>query len=397
MERKNVYTVSQVNSYIKSLINEIPQTRNIYVSGEISNFKHYIKSGHMYFDIKDERTKLKCVMFSSDNYKLKFTPEEGMKVICFGQIDVYERDGIYQLYVRDMHPEGLGDLTLAYEQLKARLEKEGLFEKAGKRERPAYPRKIGVATSNIGAAVEDIKNVITRRYPLCEIIIAPTVVQGDAAAPSIAKSLEKLDSIEDVDIIIVGRGGGSIEDLWAFNTELVARAVYKCKTYVISAVGHETDFTICDFTADMRAPTPSAAAELAVPDIKNEIRNVSALGDSLEEAMRGVVDEAEKRLDGIIRSSPLENIDAFFSTLDGDIKELQRRITYSFKDIVSDRESALKSLAGALNALSPLAVLSRGYSIAMNGGKPVKSEKDVKAGDELEIKLHDGKIKAEVK
>ncbi len=397
MERKNVLTVSQVNSYIKSLINEIPQIKNLYICGEISNFKHYTKSGHMYFDLKDEKTKLKCVMFSSDNYKLKFTPEEGMKVICFGQVDVYERDGVYQLYVRDMHPRGVGDLTLAFEQLKAKLEKEGLFEKSGKRQRPLYPRKIGVATSNMGAAVEDIKNVITRRYPLCEIIIAPTVVQGDAAAPDIVKSLELLDSIEDIDIIIVGRGGGSIEDLWAFNTELVARAVYNCKTFVISAVGHETDFTICDFVADLRAPTPSAAAELAVPDISNEIRTVSNLFASLETNMQSIIDSEEKRIDNIIRSSPLADTTVFFDTLTNSISDLEKRITYSFKEIVSKKEGSFKSAAGALNALSPLAVLSRGYSITMFDGKPVKSEKDVKSGDELNIKLHDGNLKAEVK
>ncbi len=397
MERKNVLTVSQVNSYIKSLINEVPQIRNLYICGEISNFKHYYKSGHMYFDLKDEKTKLKCVMFSFENAKLKFTTEDGMKVICFGQIDVYERDGVYQLYVRDMHPEGLGDLTAAYEQLKEKLKEEGLFSKSGAREKPPYPRKIGVATSNMGAAVEDIKNVISRRYPLCEIIIAPTVVQGDAAAPDIVKSIELLDSIDGVDIIIVGRGGGSIEDLWAFNTEPVARAVFNCKTYIISAVGHETDFTICDFVADMRAPTPSAAAELAVPDIKNEIQTVMNYSAALETDIVMLLENEEKRIRNIIHSSPLANTNAFFETLVNNISDYEKRILFAFKEVISKKEGDFKSAAGALNALSPLAVLSRGYSITMHSGKPVKSDKDVSAGDEIDIKLHDGNIKAEVK
>ena len=232
-------TVSQINRYIKSLLDEIPPIQNVYVMGEISNFKHYRQSGHMYFTLKDSTSQLKCVMFSSDNYKLKFVPADGMSVVCFGQVGVYERDGVYQLYVRDIQPKGAGDLAVAFEQLKEKLQAKGYFDESIKKNIPRHPAKIGVATSNMGAAVEDIKNVISRRYPLCEIIICPTVVQGDEAPRDIASSIKLLDSA-GVDVIIVGRGGGSIEDLWAFNTETVADAVFNCKTPVISAVGHET-------------------------------------------------------------------------------------------------------------------------------------------------------------
>ena len=393
----DVLTVSQVNTYIKALINEIPQIRNVYISGEISNFKHYYKSGHMYFTLKDEKSQLKCVMFSFDNQKIKFTPEDGMNVICFGQIDVYERDGVYQLYVRDMHPQGVGSLTLAFEQLKAKLEKEGLFAPEAKKPIPRYPKKIGVATSNMGAAVEDIKNVISRRFPLAEIIIVPTVVQGDAAAPDIVKSLKLLDETYAVDTIIVGRGGGSLEDLWAFNTEEVARAVFACKTPVISAVGHETDFTICDFVADLRAPTPSAAAELAVPDKNAELQKINNLSASLESGIAHKLESEEKRLERIIGASPLANAKSFFESLKTNVDTLNKRLEISYSNILLRKESAFKSAVGKLDALSPLAVLSRGYSITSLNGRVVKSKNEVNSGDEINVRLHDGNIIARVK
>ena len=267
----NTLTVSQVNRYIKAILDEAQPLNRIYVSGEISNFKHYRQSGHMYFTLKDNSSQLKCVMFAGNNSSLKFTPEDGMSVVCFGKVSAYERDGQYQLYVSSMQPNGLGALALAYEQLKQRLEKEGYFAPEHKKSVPKYPTKIGVATSNMGAAVEDIKNIISRRFPLAEIVICPTVVQGGDASEDIASSVKFLDTL-GVDVIIVGRGGGSMEDLWAFNTMPVIQAVYDCNTPIISAVVHETDFTLCDFVADLRAPTPSAAAELAVPDINSELQ-----------------------------------------------------------------------------------------------------------------------------
>ena len=390
-----VLTVSQVNTYIKSLFEEIPPIQNIYIKGEISNFKHYNR-GHMYFTLKDSRSQLKCVMFSGDNYKLKFEPENGMKVICFGQIGVYERDGVYQLYVRDMQVEGVGALQVAFEQLKEKLAQEGLFSESAKKPIPKYPRKIGVATSNMGAAVEDIKNIITRRFPPAEIMIAPTIVQGDLAAPDIVKSLQILDSMDDIDTIIVGRGGGSIEDLWAFNTEEVARAVYACKTPVISAVGHETDTTICDFVADLRAPTPSAAAELAVPDTANEIMMLNNYSAALEDMMHRRVENEETKLDYIRTKSALSGRDAFFDNLLERVMATDKRISLAYKARVDGAEHKLLGSVRALNALSPLAVLSRGYSITKHDGIVISKKADTYIGDTIQISLSDGEIRAEV-
>ena len=386
-----VLTVSQVNMYVKSLFDELPHLQNVYIKGEISNFKHYNR-GHMYFTLKDSKSQLKCVMFSGDNYKLKFEPENGMKVVCFGQVNVYERDGVYQLYVRDMQVEGVGALQVAFEQLKEKLEAEGLFAPSTKL-KPKYPRKVGVATSNMGAAVEDIKNIITRRFPLTEIVIAPTIVQGELAAPDIVKSLELLDAINDVDIIIVGRGGGSIEDLWAFNTEEVARAVHKCKTFVISAVGHETDTTICDFVADLRAPTPSAAAEIAVPDAKNEMLMINNFSASIETSIEHKIENEEAKLDYYRNKSALSNRDAFFNTVENSISLAGTRLNNSYKAILDSAENKLIGSVRALNALSPLAVMSRGYSITKGKNGSVKS---VSKGENIEVLFSDGEISATV-
>ncbi|MBR1762744.1 MAG: exodeoxyribonuclease VII large subunit [Eubacterium sp.] len=391
----NVLTVSQVNTYIKALLDEIPHIKNVYITGEISNFKHY-PSGHMYFTLKDSKSQLKCIMFSSDNYKLKFRPENGMKVICFGQIGVYERDGVYQLYVRDMQVEGIGSLTIAFEQLKEKLESEGLFNEINKKQIPKYPKKIGVATSNMGAAVEDIKNILGRRFPLCEVIVVPTVVQGENAPEDIFKSIQFLDNMGDIDTIIVGRGGGSIEDLWAFNTEIVARAVFNCKTPIISAVGHETDFTICDFVADLRAPTPSAAAELAVPNADTELLGVRNTAITLEGDINRILERKEERLEFIKKNSALADTQAFFQSLEDNIKNSKLKMLSFFKNIALNKENALKGAVHSLNALSPLGVLSRGYAIAKNEDKVVKSTSDIEKGDELTVILNDGKIKATV-
>ncbi len=391
----NVLTVSQVNTYIKALLDEIPHIKNVYITGEISNFKHY-PSGHMYFTLKDSKSQLKCIMFSSDNYKLKFRPENGMKVICFGQIGVYERDGVYQLYVRDMQVEGIGSLTIAFEQLKEKLESEGLFNEINKKQIPKYPKKIGVATSNMGAAVEDIKNILGRRFPLCEVIVVPTVVQGESAPEDIVKSIQFLDNMGDIDTIIVGRGGGSIEDLWAFNTEIVARAVFNCKTPIISAVGHETDFTICDFVADLRAPTPSAAAELAVPNADTELLGVRNTAITLEGDINRIIERKEERLEFIKKNSALADTQAFFQSLEDNIKNSKLKMLSFFKNIALNKENALKGAVHSLNALSPLGVLSRGYAIAKNEDKVVKSTFEIEKGDELTVILNDGKIKATV-
>lgn len=388
-------TVSQINRYIKSLFDEIPPIQNIYVMGEISNFKHYRQSGHMYFTLKDSASQLKCVMFATDNYKLKFVPKDGMNVVCFGQIGVYERDGVYQLYVRDIQPKGAGDLAVAFEQLKAKLQQKGYFDEEIKKPIPHYPQKIGVATSNMGAAVEDIKNVISRRYPLCEIIIVPTVVQGDAASKDIASSIAFLDAL-GVDTIIVGRGGGSIEDLWAFNTEEVANAVYNCKTPVISAVGHETDYTICDFVSDLRAPTPSAAAELAVPDINSEYINLQGLEMMLEKNIENIVQGEEARLDYIMKKSPLADIDALFDYHGSVIENYSKTLKLYFENIINSKAYDLKKNAAMLDALSPLAVLGRGYSITEKDGSVLNDAAKVSAGDKIVTKLKNGTLLSEI-
>ena len=388
-------TVSQINRYIKSLFDEIPPIQNIYVMGEISNFKHYRQSGHMYFTLKDSSSQLKCVMFATDNYKLKFVPRDGMNVVCFGQIGVYERDGVYQLYVRDIQPKGAGDLAVAFEQLKAKLAQRGYFDEELKKSIPMYPQKIGVATSNMGAAVEDIKNVISRRYPLCEIIIVPTVVQGEAASKDIASSVRFLDKL-GVDTIIIGRGGGSIEDLWAFNTEEVADAVYNCKTPIISAVGHETDFTICDFVADLRAPTPSAAAELAVPDINNEYINLQGLELMLDKNIENIVQGEEARLDYIMNKSPLADIDKLFDFQTSVIDGYAKNIRLHYENILKSKAYDLKKNAAMLDALSPLAVIGRGYTITEKDGAVLTDVSNANVGDSIVTKLKNGTLVSEI-
>ncbi|MDD6727814.1 MAG: exodeoxyribonuclease VII large subunit [Eubacteriales bacterium] len=391
----NVITVSQVNTYIKALIDESAPLKNIYVVGEISNFLHYFRSGHMYFTLKDEKSQLKAVMFCSYSERLKFTPEDGMRVICRGRISAYEKDGVYQLYVEDMQPDGLGALNLAYEQLKEKLSKEGLFDEENKRSLPRFPKKIGVATSDMGAAIEDIKNITARRYPLCELVIVPTQVQGVQAAPDIVKSIQLLDSREDIDLIIVGRGGGSIEDLWAFNTEEVARAVYACSKPVISAVGHETDFTICDFVADLRAPTPSAAAELAVPDINDIAVFLNNAKGTFSLSLQRRLDYETQRLDSITDAlDKCEN--NIFESCSNRFDLSQDKLKSAYKNKVDILSLSLSVHAQKLNALSPLATLSRGYCIAENDEKIISSKNDVSENDDIKLIFSDGEVNCRV-
>lgn len=392
-----ILSVSQVNMYIKALLDEIPQVKNVYICGEISNFKHYYNSGHMYFTLKDDKSQLKAVMFKSDNYRLKFTPENGMKVICFGQVGVYERDGVYQLYCRDMQPDGVGALTIAFEQLKVQLAEEGLFDEEHKKAIPKYPQKIGVATSKMGAAVEDIKNVISRRYPLCEIIIVPTMVQGESAAQDIADSIRFIDENLGVDTIIVGRGGGSLEDLWAFNTETVARAVYSCKTPIISAVGHETDFTICDFVCDMRAPTPSAAAELAVPDIKSLIFQLNNFSVSIEKSLDFKISQCETGVKRYKDYFSKSNVDLFYSNIRDKMTQYNEKLKDSITRIIENQTNILSKNAEMLDNLSPLKILSRGYSVVKNEKSDIVTDSsNVNVGDNVEIILSNGAFKATV-
>lgn len=382
-------TVSQLNRYIKSVLDEANLLQNIYVAGEISNFKHY-PSGHIYFTLKDSSSQLKCVMFSSDNTSLRFRPENGMSVVCLGRIGVYEKDGAYQLYVKGMQPKGIGELALAYEQLKETLEKRGWFSPLHKKPIPKYPKKIGVATSNMGAAVEDIKNIISRRFPICELVIVPTVVQGENAKNDIARCVEFLDEL-GVDTIIVGRGGGSLEDLWAFNTIEVAQAVYNCKTPVISAVGHETDYTICDFVSDLRAPTPSAAAELAVPDINSELSYIEDARAFMNKSVNHKILELSQRLDSLSRFDSI-SVSLFISPYFEQLALITKKMNEELRNIINRKQLELSKASSMLNALSPLAVLGRGYSLTLHNDAVVTSASDVKADDLITTRLKSSTI-----
>lgn len=388
----NVLTVTQVNTYIKALLDESTPLRNIYISGEISNFTHYYRTGHLYFTLKDESSQLKAVMFSSNASRLRFQAENGMKVICRGRISVYSKSGEYQLYVDDMQPDGVGALSLAFEQLKKKLSQEGLFDEAHKKPIPPFPSKIGVATSNIGAAVEDIKNITARRYPLAEIIICPTVVQGENAPADIVRSIKMLDGYDGIDVIILGRGGGSAEDLWAFNSEEVARAVFACETPIVSAVGHETDFTICDFVSDLRAPTPSAAAELVCPDINKLYSDLSVKKNALDFYIANRIETLEQDLCDITQNGAFADAESFFAAYQDNLKVLSERLNDAFSFTIDDMENKFLNASARLEALSPLSVLMRGYCVASKNGKAVKSKKDIKKDDELTLRFADGRV-----
>lgn len=384
--KPKIATVSQINNYIKKIIDANIILNDIWIKGEISNFKlHY--SGHMYITLKDEGGVLKAVMFKSAASTLNFRPEDGMKVLARGRISVYEAGGSYQLYINEMIPDGVGELYIAYEQLKKQLEAEGLFKPEHKKPLPQYPERVGVITASTGAAVRDIINVITRRYPSAEIILYPAQVQGSAAAKSICKGLEYFNKTKMVDVIIAGRGGGSIEDLWAFNEEIVARSIFASEIPVISAVGHETDFTIADFVADLRAPTPSAAAEIAVPSQAELISRILVCKSRITNAMLAKTEREKKHLATLKPKNPREYIEDEFLRLDNLVKQAEK----SFKlKLMAERER-LSAAAAKLDALSPLKVLGRGFAIPMDTeGNVIKSAKKLKSGTEFDLKLTDG-------
>ena len=394
--KSTVLSVTQLNTYIKSIIDGDSLLRSLYVVGEISNFTNHYRTGHFYLTLKDENCAVKAVMFASANRRLKFMPENGMKVIVRGRVSVFERDGQYQLYIDDMQPDGLGALNLAFEQLKNRLAQEGLFDERFKKPIPYRCMRIGVVTSATGAVIQDIRNVISRRYPLAEIILAPVQVQGASAAPQIVDAIERFNSGDYADVLIVGRGGGSLEDLWAFNEEIVARAVFKSRVPIISAVGHETDFTICDFVADLRAPTPSAAAELAVPDIREDIAFVQTVVYECEATLLQRVNDEKERLE-IIKErlryrSPSILIDQKIQTVD----TLMTSALLSVQRKLDSETARLSSTAARLDALSPLKVMARGYSIVTKDEKVVASSKALKKGDRITVGFSDGERKCEV-
>ena len=387
-----VLTVSQINLYIKSIFDGDKKLNAVYVCGEISNLnKHY--SGHYYFSLKDSGGVLRCVMFKSAVEKLRFNPENGMRVIIRGRISVYERDGQYRLYVQEMQPDGIGALQIAYEQLKERLQKAGIFDNEYKKEIPKYPSKVGVITSPTGAAVRDIMSILARRYPLAEVVFYPVQVQGDGAEQQLINAIEYIDAKKAADVIIIGRGGGSIEDLWAFNSEKLAIAIFKCEIPVISAVGHETDFTICDFVADLRAPTPSAAAELAVPDLSELIMHLKNLIINLTNNYLKIIDDKKDKLTELISHRsikyPLELIDIRRQDLDNYTKRLMDAYNTKIKTSVSE----YKNIISKLDALSPLKVLARGYAIVQSDNKIIKSVKEAEKDGQINVRLSDGNMK----
>ncbi len=391
-----VLSVSEVNQYIKRILSNDPILYNLRVEGEISNYKLH-NSGHMYFTLKDKQSKISCIMFKSNCEKMKFVLEEGMKVTIKGYISVYDRDGQYQLYVNEIEPVGMGTLYLAFQQLKDKLEKEGLFDPTRKKTIPYLPSKVALITSPTGAAIRDMIAVIRRRFPKVELLIFPVLVQGENAAPSIVNAIELANGFEDIDLIIAGRGGGSIEELWAFNEEGVARAIYESKIPIISAVGHETDFTIADFVADLRAPTPSVAAELAVPSLLEMTEYLSSNYKRLLFLMNTKIKGLHIKLDQAKNSYP-------FKYPLNQIYDHKQQVDYLLEDMIKEihhlqtkKRKELQNLGNRLNDLSPLGILKRGYSyVEKENRKVLKSVDEVNEKDILKIRVSDGEIKCSV-
>lgn len=441
MQEQRYLTVNALTKYIKRKFDADPHLRDLHVRGEISNFKEH-SSGHMYFTLKDEKARILAVMFSSQSRLMKFSPENGMKVIVKGDISVYEPSGQYQIYIKEMRPEGIGELFLAYEQLKKRLESEGLFAIESKKAIPLYPRTVGVITSPTGAAIRDVISTIKRRYPIANILVFPALVQGENAAPTIVKAIEKANNMDGIDVLIVGRGGGSIEELWAFNEEITARAIFSSKIPIISAVGHETDFTIADFVADLRAPTPTGAAELAVPHIEELMDRILQRQTRLLRAMKGKFQFESERLNRATKSyafryphrlyeQKLEQVDKLTEMLvrgtsrlsllkksEYDVlqKRLQRNhpreklieatarldrsqkeINRSMVQVLTKKQNDFERILATLQALSPLKIMERGYSLAYSEeNQLVKSVKQVTVNEQVQIQLTDGSLYCKV-
>ena len=376
-------TVTELNKYIKEKIGADEFLNNVLIKGEISNFKHHY-TGHMYFTLKDENSLIKCIMFKSYTTTLKFMPKDGMKVMVFGTVSVFERDGVYQIYAKAMQEDGMGSLYTAYEELKAKLEKEGLFDASHKKKIPFMPTCIGVLTSNTGAVIRDIINVSTRRNPNVYLKLFPVPVQGEGAGEKIAEAIRIMNKQNMADVLILARGGGSLEDLWPFNEEVVARAIYESELPIISAVGHETDFTIADFVADLRAPTPSAAAELAVPDIKEVMRKL----ENCESRSRNSLN---KKIE-LIFKEPLQKINEWYLSVDMKIKAMENSVTTTLQQA---QKNAGKVIA-KLDTLSPLKTLARGYCITQKEGKVINKAEYLKKEDEISLLFCDGEKKAKV-
>ncbi len=390
------FTVSQANRYIKSLFDSDMGMQSIFISGEISNFSNHYKTGHLYFSLKDDTAAIKAVMFSRQASRLRFQPENGMKVIVNGRITVFERDGVYQIYVEDMIPDGAGSLAVAFEQLKKKLAAQGLFDDTHKKPIPAFPSRVGVITSPTGAAVRDIFNVLGRRFPKAEVVFKGVSVQGTSAAAEMIDALEEFGRKKCADVIIIGRGGGSTEDLWCFNDELLARAIYACPIPVISAVGHETDFTICDFVSDMRAPTPSAAAELAVPDMTSLMMNTVSLTERLYSSVNNIISSERRKLNLLLETRSFTDPGKFFLREKEAVEKYTVRLKASAERIILREKNVLTAGVTSLEKLNPLSVLLRGYSLVSAAGRIIESVDKLKEEDILSVQMADGTVTSKV-
>ena len=392
-----VYSVSQINQYIKSLLDRDGVLTNVCVTGELSNYKIY-PSGHHYFSLKDAEGAIRCVMFKGSAFRLRFRPENGMKVLVTGRVSVFPRDGAYQLYCEFMMPEGTGDLHVAFEQLKQKLQAEGLFDSAHKKQLPRYPQRIAIITSSAGAAVHDMLRILGKRYPLCKVILLPVRVQGVEAPPEICGAIRYVNRYRLADLIITGRGGGSIEDLWAFNDERVAREIYLSEIPVISAVGHEPDVTISDFVADLRAATPSNGAELAVPDQMELRQMIQSLEIRMGQALDGKLKLSRQRLARLAASRVLQNPMNYLQDRRLVLDHLQKQLASGMRETVSRKKQKLVAFASAMDAMSPLKVLARGYSMTKDSkGQVVTDAAALYPGDEITVTFRSGQLQATVK
>ena len=394
MENDKYLTVSALTNYLKYKFDTDENLKIVFLKGEISNFKTHT-TGHLYFSIKDENSKINAIMFSTNARKINFVPQEGTKVLLVGRVSVYPATGNYQIYVDDMMEDGVGNLYVAFEKLKADLEKEGLFREEHKKKIPKYPKRIGVVTAPTGAAIRDIISTIKRRYPICEIIVFPSLVQGDNAKEDIVRNI-KLAEQYDIDTLIVGRGGGSIEDLWAFNEEVVARAIYDCPIPVISAVGHEVDFTIADFVADLRAPTPTGAAEIAVPNKQDVLNYIEQLKLRTQKITSNKIEFLKEKLTKITTSYVLKNPMNIYEIKLQKYDMTLEKLKYNISIIYQNKKNTYLQSISKLDALSPINTIKRGYSIVKKDDKVIKSVKDIKKNDKLEVNLSDGNINVEV-
>ena len=388
-------TVAELNNFIKNLLDTNKTLSAVSVTGEISNLKDH-GSGHLYFSLKDADSQIKAVMFRSQRSRLKFVPEDGMRVTVHGSVSIYSQTGTVQIYANSIEPDGIGALYLAYERLKERLALEGLFDEEHKKPIPEYPRRIGVITSPSGAAVRDVINVTKRRYPLAEVFIYPSLVQGDGAEASLIRALDYFEASHLVDVIIIGRGGGSIEDLWAFNGERLARAIYECNIPIISAVGHETDFTICDFVCDLRAPTPSAAAELAVPDVREISMNLDGYLARLDTALIGQIARNKDRLAYITDSPVMRNPESIVQVHRERLIDATDSLNEALTDLCKRRRNDFALVLSKVEAMNPLAVLSRGFSVVSHNGSAVTDASLLKASDTINVRMSKGSLKAKV-